>query len=592
MTRAMMFFAADSRNPFRVVGPLALIGLASCVGSIGDGAGQGSPSAGPSTGDPGTSGPSVKPPPGPVTTPGVEAVECRDFSTGPVFHRLNRTEWENSVNALLGTRQSLRDQVGDDDILVDGFDNSADVGIDETLMLKHLGAAQKAVDAALADPAVAARLVPCNLDTASADCVKRAVETFLPRAFRRPVQPAEVTEYANYATICRSSPRAGVSCALQAVLVSPKFMYRAEFLGPEATDQACGVSDPLISATRTDLSQHALAARLSYFITSSAPDAELLDLAGKGRLSDPAVIATQVERLLSVEQSGRYLRPFIESLPTQWLQVDRVKTAAPSPTLYAGWDAALADAMQAESKLYFAEIVRENRSALDLIRSNFTFVNERLARHYGLTGVTGTQMRKVDTTGTARGGIMTQASFLTALSSPENTSIVHRAKWVLTNLLCEHITDPPDGVDTTMLPEGAAGMTNRESLEVRTKNPPCSACHERMNPIGYGLEVFDAIGALRTTQNNKPIDPSGDLPGAGHFNNADELMDLLKQDERVPACLTRKMLTYALGRSLEAKCDQEGMKVLVDAFKKDDFRLKNHIVRIAQSELFRTAQRR
>jgi hypothetical protein len=592
MTRAYVLVIAVGVKPFPAGAALAgLLGLASCVGTIADG--QSSPVTGPGTGGgPGDPGPSVKPPPPPVTTPGVEAVACRDFSTGPVFHRLNRTEWENSVNALLGTQQALRDQVGDDDNLVDGFDNSADVGIDQTLMLKHLGAAQKAVDTALADPAAAARLVPCNLNTANADCVTRAVETFLPRAFRRPVQPAEVAEYANYASICKSSPRAGVSCALQAVLVSPKFMYRAEFLGPEATDQACGVSDPLISATRTDLSPHAFAARLSYFITSSGPDAELLDLAAKGRLNDPAVIDQQVQRLLSAEQSGRYLRPFIESLPTQWLQVDRVKTAAPSPTIYPGWDAALAEAMQAESKLYFAEIVRENRSALDLIRSNFSFVNERLARHYGLTGVTGSQMRKVDTTGTPRGGIMTQASFLTALSSPENTSIVHRAKWVLTNLLCEHVTDPPDGVDTTVLPEGAAGMTNRESLDLRTKNPPCSACHEPMNPIGYGLEVFDAIGGLRSTQNNKPIDPSGDLPGAGHFNNADELMELLKKDERVPACLIRKMLTYALGRSLEARCDNEAMKVLVDAFKKDDFRLKNHIVRIAQSELFRTAQRR
>ena len=592
MPRAYAFLAAACRNPFRAEMALgALLGLASCVGTIGDG--DRSPVTGPGgqPGEPGP-GPGVKPPPPPVTTPGVEAVECRDFSTGPVFHRLNRTEWENSVNALLGTRQALRDQVGDDDILVDGFDNSADVGIDQTLMLKHLGAAQQAVDTALADPAAATRLVPCNLDSANADCVKRALEAFLPRAFRRPVQAAEVTEYASYATICKSSPRAGVSCALQAVLVSPKFMYRSEFLGPEATDQACGVSDPLISATRTDLSAHAFAARLAYFITSSGPDAELLDLAAKGRLNDPAVIAQQVERLLSPEQSGRHLRPFIESLPTQWLQVDRVKSAAPSATLYPGWDVALAEAMQAESKLYFAEIVRENRSALDLIRSDFTFVNERLAKHYGLTGVTGAQMRKVDTSGTPRGGIMTQASFLTAMSSPENTSIVHRAKWVLTNLLCEHVTDPPDGVDTTMLPEGAANMTNRESLELRTKNPPCSGCHAAMNPIGYGLEVFDAIGALRTTQNDKPIDPSGDLPGAGHFNNADELLTLLKDDQRVPACLTRKMLTYALGRSLEAKCDQEAMQVLVDAFKKDGYRMKNHIVRLAQSELFRTAQRR
>jgi hypothetical protein len=430
MSRSLTFLAALT----------GFLGLTSCVGTIGDGATG--PGRGNQPGDPGP-GPSVKPPPPPVTTPGVEAVECRDFSTGPVFHRLNRTEWENSVNALLGTRQALRDQVGDDDILVDGFDNSADVGIDQTLMLKHLGAAQKAVDTALADPAAAAALVPCSLETANADCVKRTVEAFLPRAFRRPVQAAEVTEYAAYADICKSSPRAGLSCALQAVLVSPKFMYRSEFLGPEATDQACGVSDPLISATRNDLSPHAFAARLAYFITSSGPDAQLLDLAAKGRLNDPAVIAQQVDRLLSPEQSGRHLRPFIESLPTQWLQVDRVKNAAPSATLFPGWDMALAEAMQAESKLYFAELVRENRSALELIRSNFTFVNERLARHYGLTGVTGTQMRRVDTTGTPRGGILTQASFLTAMSSPENTSIVHRAKWVLTNLLCEHVTDPP-----------------------------------------------------------------------------------------------------------------------------------------------------
>ena len=192
------------------------------------------------------------------------------------------------------------------------------------------------------------------------------MEAFLPRAFRRPVQAAEVAEYTNYGTICKSSPRAGLSCALQAALVSPKFMYRAEFLGPEAQDAACGVADPLTAATRNDLSPHAFASRLSYFLTSSGPDAQLLDLAAKGRLNDPAVIAAQVDRLLSPAESGRHLRPFIESLPTQWLQVDRVKTAAPSATIYPTWDAALGEAMQAESKLYFAEIVRENRSALDL----------------------------------------------------------------------------------------------------------------------------------------------------------------------------------------------------------------------------------
>ena len=141
-------------------------------------------------------------------------------------------------------------------------------------------------------------------------------------------------------------------------------------------------------------------------------------------------------------------------------------------------------------------------------------------------------------------------------------------------------------------PRAAAGLTNRESLAMRTANAPCSGCHAAMNPIGFGLEVYDPIGALRDKQNGKTIDPSGELPGAGSFKNADEMMALLKQDERVPLCLTRKLLTYALGRGMNAKCDDGAIKALADAFKKDEYRLKNHIVRIAQSELFRTAQRR
>jgi hypothetical protein len=516
-------------------------------------------------------------------------VACTDFQTTPVFHRLNRTEYQNSVNGLLGTSLPLRDDLPNDD-LVDGFDNSADVGISGTLAQKYLTIAQKAVDTALADAALTMRLVPC--DPAAAGCAEKTLQAFLPRAFRRAVQPAEVAEYLKYTTICKSSPKAGLSCALQAALVSPKFLYRAEFLGPEATDAACGVADPLISAGRGDLSQTALASRLSYFLTSSAPDDQLAGLAAQGKLSDPAVIAAQVERLLAADVSGRYARPFIESLPTQWLQVDVVKGATPSAMFYPSWDEPLREAMQAESKLFFAEIVRGNRSAQELLRTNFTFVNDRLARHYGLPAVTGAQMRRVDTTGTARGGILTQASFLTATSSTENTSIVHRAKWVLNNVLCEHIPDPPDDVNAGPLPDPGPGLTNRESLEMRTSVSPCSGCHATMNPIGFGLEVYDGIGAGRTQQNGKTIDPSGTMPDGTKFANADELMELLKKDERFPMCLTRKMLTYALGRGMDAKCDQEAIKALVTAFKNDEYRLKNHIVRIAQSELFRTAQRR
>jgi Protein of unknown function (DUF1592)/Protein of unknown function (DUF1588)/Protein of unknown function (DUF1587)/Protein of unknown function (DUF1585)/Protein of unknown function (DUF1595) len=591
------------RRQFPVFAAL-LFGMASCVGSIGaveapqedndpggGGGGDNTPNGNPNSPNPLTGGSNSNnnTPPPPVVTPGVEPAVCTDYATGPVFHRLNRTEFQNSVNALLGTNLPLRDDLPADD-LVDGFDNSADVTVSATLMQKYLSAAEKAATAALADAALAGKLGGCDVN--AADCTKKVLTSLLPRAFRRPVTETEIADYTKYATVCKSSAKAGLSCALQAVLVSPKFLYRAELIGPEAQDAACGVSRPLTSVTRTDLSPHALASRLAYFITSSGPDAQLLDLATKGRLSDPAVIASEVERLLAPAVSDRFARPFIESLPAQWLQIDKVKVAAPAPNLFPGFDEPLRQAMEQEAKLFFAELVRSNRSALELLRADFTFLNERLAKHYGITGVTGSEMRKVDTRGSARGGILTQASFLTATSSSENTSIVHRAKWVLNNVLCEHIPDPPENVDTTALPAGAEGLTNRESLEMRTANQPCAGCHAMLNPIGFGLEVFDAIGTSRTKQNNRTIDPSGTLPGAGSFKDADEMMALLKKDPRVPMCLTKKLLTYALGRSIAAKCDQEAVKALVDAFAKDDYRLKNHIVRIAQSELFRTAQRR
>jgi hypothetical protein len=235
--------------------------------------------------------------------------------------------------------------------------------------------------------------------------------------------------------------------------------------------------------------------------------------------------------------------------------------------------------------------VNDGRSALDLVRSDFSFLNERLASHYGISGVTGAEMRRVPTTGTLRGGILSQASFLTATSSSENTSIVQRAKWVLTNLLCEHLPVPPPGIiNSVPPPDPGLGLTNRESLTLRTMNPPCNGCHVSMNPIGFGLEVFDAVGALRSTDHGKPIDPSGQLPDGQMFADTEGLMQLLKQDARFPACMTKKMLTYALGRGLDATCDAEALQKLGDAFKADDYNLQHHIVRLAQSDLFRSAR--
>ncbi len=308
-------------------------------------------------------------------------------------------------------------------------------------------------------------------------------------------------------------------------------------------------------------------------------------------LEQPTVIAAQVERLLSQQVGKKQLMPFIDNFPSQWLQLSAALSATPSKTLYPNFDDPLRAALADESRLFFQSVLQNGNSALDLIRTNYTFLNERLASHYGISGVSGTAMQRVDTTGTARGGILTQASFLTATSSSENTSIVQRAKWVLTNLLCEKLPAPPPGVaDQVPAPDPALNLTNRESLTYRTQNQPCVTCHKAMNPIGFGLEVFGATGEPRTLDHGKPIDPSGQLPDGQMFTDTEGLFGLLKQDPRFPVCVTRKVLTYALGRSMDGACDDQSVRALANDWKADNYELKKQIVRIAQSELFRSAR--
>jgi hypothetical protein len=197
----------------------------------------------------------------------------------------------------------------------------------------------------------------------------------------------------------------------------------------------------------------------------------------------------------------------------------------------------------------------------------------------------------VDTTGTSRGGVLSQASFLTITSSSERTSIVLRARWLMNNLLCTSLGDPPPGAEEMVpAPDPALGLTARESLERRTGRPPCSGCHAVLNPLGFGLESFDAIGAARSEEGGRPLDTSGVLPSGQSFRDTSEMLTLLKADPRFPVCLTRKLLTHALGRGLGGTCDDQVVEALAADFARDGYRLKNHLVRIAKSELFRRAR--
>ena len=512
---------------------------------------------------------------------------CATQAALPVFHRLNRVEYQNSVNGLLGTKLPLQDSLPVDS-LVNGFDNNADVSMSATLMEKYMTVAQSAVTAALASADARKSLIPCTLSDAS--CQRSVLQTFIGRAFRRPAEAAEVDKFLSYVGVCKSSLDAGISCALQAVLLSSKFLFRTELLG-NGLAQACTESAPLVASPAGKLSNYAYAARLSYWLTSTAPDAELTAAAAANTLDQPTVIAAQVERLLSPEVGGKQTLPFIDNFPSQWLQLSAALGATPSKTLYPNFDDALRSAMADESSAFFKGILFDGSSALDLVRTNYTFLNERLASHYGITGVSGSAMQRVDTTGKLRGGILTQASFLTATSSSENTSIVQRAKWVLTNLLCSPLPQPPAGIaDQVPPPDPALGLTNRESLTFRTGKSPCNGCHATMNPIGFGLEVFGATGEPRTTDHGKPIDPSGQLPDGQMFSDTEGLMSVLKKDPRFPVCLTKKVLIYALGRSMDAACDSRAVDQLATQWKSDNYNFKKHVVRIAQSDLFRSAR--
>jgi hypothetical protein len=356
----------------------------------------------------------------------------------------------------------------------------------------------------------------------------------------------------------------------------------------------CTEDAPLTSTPAGILAAYALAARLSYFLWNAPPDDALTAAAAAGTLADPAMLAAQVDRMLAAPALAAHPVSFAQDFPQQWLPLDALATAQPSPTLFPTFDAPLRQAMHDESQLFFQDVLLNDGSALDLLRADFTYVNDRLAQHYGLPGVTGAQMRRVSTAGTARGGIPTQGSFLTATSSTENTSLVLRAKWVLTNLLCVDLPPPPPKalIDSVPVPDPGLGLTNRASLEIRTAGEPCHSCHVAINPIGFGLEIFDAVGAQRTTDHGKPIDASGVLPGGKTFADTGQMLDLLRADDRFASCLTKKILTYALGRGMVESCDAAQIDALAGQLKADGYKLRKHLVRIVQSGLFRAPRAR
>ena len=373
-----------------------------------------------------------------------------------------------------------------------------------------------------------------------AACADEILTTLARRAFRRPVTDADLAVLRGFYAEGRreGSFDAGIQRALESILVDPEFLFRLE-------------RDPanVPPATAYRLSDVEIASRLSFFLWGSIPDDELLETASAGRLSDPAELERQVRRMLADDRAN----VLVGSFAAQWLHLRRMRTVTPDVNAFPAFDDNLREALVRETELFIESQIREDRSVVDLLTADYTFVNERLARHYGIPNVYGSRFRRVTLPGAARRGLLGHGSILTVTSLATRTSPVVRGKWVLENIL--GTPPPPPPPDVPDLPERADSgevTSLRERLEAHRANPVCSNCHARMDPLGFALENFDAVGKWRVTEAGVPIDPSGTLPDGTTFDGLPQLRDVLfERRAEFVTTVTEKLLTYALGRGIE-----------------------------------------
>jgi hypothetical protein len=373
------------------------------------------------------------------------------------------------------------------------------------------------------------------------EVAKEIIGNFARRAYRRPVTEAEVERLTHFVDAVikeKGTFLEGVQVAMQAALCSPNFLYRWE-LDPQ-------VMKP---GDVRELSNFELASRLSYFVWGSMPDDELFALAEKGELRNAGNLEKQTRRMLADGKASA----LVSNFANQWLQIRGIHDASPDPELFTNFDGALREAMKRESELFFEAIMKEDRSVSDLLDADFTFLNERLARHYGIDGIKGDQFQRVILAkDSPRGGVLTLGSVLTVTSTPTRTAPVLRGKWILEQILGTPPPPPPPDVP----PLGEQNPVNQSAslrvrLEQHRSSADCAGCHAKMDPLGFALENFDAVGRWRDQDGKFPIDASGELANGKNFNGARELKALLKSDKRFVRCLAEKMMIYALGRGLD-----------------------------------------
>ena len=412
-------------------------------------------------------------------------------------------------------------------------------------------------------------------------CARKILSTLARRAYRRPVADADIQPLLQFFKAGRLEGdfEAGIEMALQRMLVSMDFLFRMERdpsnIGPD---------------TPYRVSDLELASRLSFFLWSSIPDDELLTLAEQGKLKNPAVLERQVRRMLADSRS----KALVNNFAGQWLYLRNVRLVSPDRQEFPDFDDNLQEAFQRETELFFESMVREDRSALDLLDANYTYVNERLARHYGIPNVYGSHFRRVTLSDETRRGLLGQGSILTVTSYANRTSPVLRGKWVLENILGTPPPPPPPNVPSLKDNKETRALTMRQQMEAHRANPVCASCHRVMDPLGFALENFDAVGHWRTTSgaNNTPIDSSGAMPDGTKFEGAAELRKLLsgKRDE-FAITVTDKLLTYALGRGVEYY-DAPAVRSIIREAAPSEYRWSSLVIGIVKSLPFQMRRSR
>jgi Protein of unknown function (DUF1592)/Protein of unknown function (DUF1588)/Protein of unknown function (DUF1585)/Protein of unknown function (DUF1587)/Protein of unknown function (DUF1595) len=406
-------------------------------------------------------------------------------------------------------------------------------------------------------------------------CARKIISTLARRAYRRPVSDVDMETLLSFYQRGRNQGGtfdSGIEAAIQLILASPEFLFRFE-------------QDPpaLAAGAIYHLGDLELASRLSFFLWSSIPDDQLLSVAAAGKLHEPAVLDEQVKRMLADPKS----EALVDNFADQWLYLRNLKNINPDFETFPDFDDNLRQSMKKETDLFFSDLIREDHSITNLLDANYTFINERLARHYGIPNVYGTDFRRVTLTDDRRRGLLGQASILTVTSLATRTSPVNRGKWVLTNLLGMPPDPPPPNVPALKEHSDPGKITSlRQRMEEHRKNEPCASCHKLMDPIGFSLENFDAVGQWRTSDEGAKINPAGVMFNGDKIDGPQSLREILTAHPEIFAgVFTEKLMTYALGRGLQYY-DMPTVRAIVRQAGRDNYRLSSIVLGIVKSTPF------